>query len=478
MAKVFVTGANGFIGSHLIEALLERGDEVIGLVRTTSDLRNLRPSFEQFGTRFSLAVGDLCDPTSLNIDFRDIEYVYHLGAVLLGKTETEFSSANVDGTRNILEMVNKGRIERFRRFLFTSSLAAAGPSADGGPIDERRERKPVSWYGKSKRDAEDIVAEYAGQGLPVTIVRPAAVYGERERDISTGTFPIVQLGLRPKAGFKKKRLSMIYVGDLVRAIIAAAESDSTTGKTYFLSDPRAYSHQEFISTIAAGMNKRFLLPLLPVPFFAFYLMAILSEWLHHFSRGRPRLTRDKVRELRQQFWVASPAAAEEDFGWSSQISLREGLDRAVRSWRDQDAATRSTYEPLRERAIKTYSIIVLLGVINELLGTVATSWYRFTPWWITLVVIVVIYGGIMGSVTLASARFNPMLQFLFGAVIGFAAETINHLTGDMFWHFDRLQPIDGWVVSAILYGGIPAGVLIALVNWMVGILYSYRLRVG
>lgn len=95
-----------------------------------------------------------------------------------------------------------------------------------------------------------------------------------------------------------------------------------------------------------------------------------------------------------------------------------------------------------------------------------------------LPVIILVYGGILGSITLLSARFRAMVRFLLGAAIGFTAETINHLSGDLFWHFDRLQPVDGWVVSALLYGGIPADILVVLVNWIVRLLYRRRLRVA
>lgn len=134
--------------------------------------------------------------------------------------------------------------------------------------------------------------------------------------------------------------------------------------------------------------------------------------------------------------------------------------------------------PLRDRAIKTYSIVILFGVANELVGTVVASWYQFTPWWIVFGVIIFVYGGILGSIILLSAGLRAPVQFLLGSAIGFSAETINHLTGELFWHFDRLQPVDGWVVSALLYGGIPAGILVVLVNWIVRLLYRHRLQVA
>jgi dihydroflavonol-4-reductase len=329
MARIFVTGANGFIGSHLIEHMLQRGDEVIGLIRADSDLRSLAPLSKTHGDRLHWVVGDLRDPGTLESGLADVEFVYHLGAVLMATSERAFRETNLTGTRNLLEAVTN-RCKGLQRFLFASAQAAAGPSPDGTPIDESHPLRPVSTYGKSKADAEAVVHEFSDR-VPVTIVRPVAVYGEREQDISGGTFPLVKAGLAPKIGFASKTASLVYVGDVVEGMIAAAESSQSLGKTYFLSDPNPYPQREVVRAIADAMGRRVRIPVI-VPHLALLNVAVFAEWGHKFNRRRPMLTRDKVRELRQRWWAVSPAAAAHDLGWSSRVSLRDGMARAVADW--------------------------------------------------------------------------------------------------------------------------------------------------
>ena len=330
MSRIFVTGANGFVGSHVIEHLLRRGDEVIGLIRAGSDVRSLAPLVAAHGDRLQLVVGDLRDRGSLEFAFHAVDFVYHLGAVLMATSAQAFRETNVAGTHNLLEAVANRGPGKLRRFLFASAQAAAGPSPDGRPIDESQPLRPVSAYGKSKADAEAIVRRF-GDRIPVTIVRPVAVYGEREQDISGGTFPMVKAGLAPRLGFASKTASLVYVGDLVAGLVAAAESPRSLGKTYFLGDRDPYPQHELVRAMADAMGNRVRIPVV-VPHLMLGIVAVFAELGHRVTGRRPMLTRDKVRELKQRWRAASPAAAARDLGWSAQASLRDGMARAVADW--------------------------------------------------------------------------------------------------------------------------------------------------
>lgn len=476
MSRVFVTGANGFIGSHLVAALLERGDEVIGLVRPTSDLRTLKSLFGKYGPRFELVVGDVREPETFSPYLNDVDYVYHLAAVLMGTSQEEFMETNVEGTRCVLEAAARNRGPGFQRLLFTSSQAAAGPSPDPTPIDETHPAKPVSWYGKSKAAAEEIAREYNEKGLPVTIARPVAVYGERERDLSGGTFAIVRLGFKPMVGLRRKVVSFVHVEDLVRGLIKAATNSTARGKTYFFTNPQTYRDTQIVEAIADAFEKRLRIALV-TPHFALWLGAIGAEWLHRFSRARPALTRDKVREVKQRRWAATAEAAHRDFGWQAALSLGEGMRRAVDDWVRRERAASPIHEPLRDRAIKTFSIALAIGVVLETTAFLA-GWYRFDPWWIILVVIVGIIGGLMGAVSLWSARHAIPFQFLWGVIIGTSAELANDFWLHS-WEFDpaTFGSLPGpWIRSIVL--GLPAGIMPVLVNQLVGALYRLRLRLG
>jgi nucleoside-diphosphate-sugar epimerase len=327
VARILVTGASGFIGSRLVEYLLDRGDEVLGLVPASDHVRSLVPLLESCGHRLQLVTGDLRDRATLDYALDGLEFVYHLGAVIAGTSEKEFRDTNVAGTRNLLEAMVSRCSSRFRRFLFTSSQAAVGPSPDGNPIDETHPPHPVSLYGRSKRDAEAVVMEFSDR-LPVTIVRPAKVYGEREQGISRALVRMVRAGLAPRLGLRSRKVSLVYVGDVIEGMVAAAESPHSLGKSYFLSDPRPYDQSEVIGAIADSLGKRPRFPVVvPHPFL--WIIAVLAEWTQPFTGRRPLLTRDKVRELRPRWWTVTPGAAETDFGWRSPGNLSDGIARAV-----------------------------------------------------------------------------------------------------------------------------------------------------
>jgi dihydroflavonol-4-reductase len=476
MAKVLVTGINGFIGSHLAELLLTRGDEVVGLVRPTADLRSLGPLSDRYGDRLRLVVGDLRTGSGLAEAVRGVEVVYHLGAVVMGTSEGEFRGTIVEGTRKLLEAVVAARNPGFRRFLMTSSQAAAGPAPSPAPIDEKAPRNPVSWYGKSKRDAEDLVVEFAGRGVPVTIVRPVAVYGERETDISGGTFPAVRAGVRPRIGLREKTVSFVYVGDLVRGMVEAAASPAALNRTYFLANPGTNTASEVVATIAKAMGKRFGFPVF-IPHAAVWLVAVVSEWLHTFTRTRPMVTRDKVRELRQTSWAVSPAAAQRDFGWLAGTPLDDGMRSAVADWEfRQQQAGRIAAEAPRDRAIKTFTLAALLGVVVESLAYLA-GWYVYTSWWLIVVAMFGFFGVVIGLIAYLLAGRAAIAQFAAGAAAFLAVEIPNHLWLQL-WHFSPalLGDQDPWVRAGIL--AVPMGLAPLVINWAIGLLYRVRLRLG
>jgi nucleoside-diphosphate-sugar epimerase len=477
MAKALVTGANGFIGSHLCELLLERGHRVTGLVRTTGDLRPLAPLFDRFGSRFTLSLGDLTAPASLDAAVDGVEYVYHLAAKVMGTSQAEFRTPNTLGTRNLLEAIARRLGPAPQRFLFVSSQAAAGPSPTSTPLTEADPPRPVSWYGQSKRDAEELVRQAADR-LPVTIVRPVAVYGERELDLSGGTFPVVAAGFAPRIGLGggDKTVTMVYVGDLVRGIVAAAESSATVGHTYFLADSAPVPARQMIGAVADALGTRVRIPLV-VPTLALSLGAPLAEWAHFLTRARPAITRDKVREVRQRHWAASATAARRDFGWQAQVSLGDGMRRAVADWRERRRRDGNvTAQPRRERAVQTYGLAVGAGILTEGISHLA-QWYHFHPAWFIVVAVLGFFGGVIGTVSYLTAAWPKIGQFLTGAVAFLIVESANHY----WWHLWEFEPVpfgrlDPWVRAGIL--AVPIGLAPVVVDAVVGALYRKRLRLG
>ncbi|MEW5902595.1 MAG: NAD(P)-dependent oxidoreductase, partial [Acidobacteriota bacterium] len=218
--KALVTGATGFIGSHLAEELLRRGYEVRCLVR--------RPRRGDWIERLAvqLVLGDCRDKPSLFSAVEEVDYVFHLAAVINALSWDEYYQANVLGTLNLLEACAE-RNPRLRKFVLVSSISAAGPSERGRPLREEDPCRPISDYGRSKKMAEEAVAERGGR-FPWVIVRPPNVTGPRQKELEE-VIRLIKKRIKPLVGEEEPQTSLCYVGDVVDALILCAEKPEANG---------------------------------------------------------------------------------------------------------------------------------------------------------------------------------------------------------------------------------------------------------
>ncbi len=480
MPRALVTGANGFIGHHLVRELLRRGYEVNCLVRVTSDLTLLR------GLPVSIHIGDIRQPETLVAPMQDVEYVFHVAANLLVITAEAFYTTNVQGTINMLEAAEKYAKGTLKRFLYVSSEAAAGPNPTDTPFDETMALKPISWYGTSKKRAEEAVHTFADR-LPVTIVRPSAVYGEEEKDI-TQTFPVIRAGIiLPRPGLDNKKLVMVYVADLVRGFVDAAESGATLNQAYFLNHKEILTSTDVVKIGAAILGKPNV-PVVPFPMFFLRLAAPLADLSYYLTRHRPATTTDKVRELSQHYWIADPSKAKRDFGWEAAFSLREGMAKTIAYWLDKEGEPRREVaaEPLRERAAMTFGLALVAGMVEALvdltLGGVDLTAFAnalgmsVAYWWFTLAAMLGAFGGLMGGVALLTRGRSPVWQFVAGAALGSGMELLNQLVLHWWaWNPATFGRIPGpWLPALLL--GLPAGVYPIVLNLAVDAFYRRKLR--
>lgn len=323
--KALITGATGFIGSHVADLLLARGYDVRAIARKTSNLRWLS------GKNIEIIDGGLSNPASLQKAMEDVEIVFHVAGLTAARNAEEFMRGNRDGTRNMLEAAYK-YAPNIKRFLHVSSLAAVRPATSlDAPVDETTPSAPITSYGISKKAAEDEVNNFAGK-LPITIVRPPAVYGPRESAI-LDFFKTVKSGFVPHIGFDEKHVSLVNGLDLSRGIIEAAESPNTIGETYFISSDEFYTWEQIGNVTAKAFGKSRVFPL-RLPHFLVFGVAGMSEFFGRFAKNPPVLNFEKGRDITQRYWICSIEKAKRDFGYSQQISIEDGIRETVEWYKE------------------------------------------------------------------------------------------------------------------------------------------------
>jgi len=323
MQRVLVTGGTGFIGSHLIERLLGKGVSVRCLVREVNALGWLK---EEMNVEYIF--GDVMDYDSLIPAVAGVEIVFHLAGLTKSTTEKGFYQVNAAGALNILKAVVEVN-PNLKRFVYISSQAVTGPSST--PVTESEIPRPVTPYGASKLAGEQTVLAFRSQ-IPVTILRPAVVYGPRERDVYT-FFRIIQWGIKPVLGWKEHYNSFIYVDDLVDGIILAAESKKAAGQTYFLVSESIVSWSSFNNEIARALGKKTITIHIPVLLAGF--IAFLTEVISKLTGKLSILSRQKIKELKEESWVCDGSKAKKELCFYPKVRLSEGIDRCVDWYRKQ-----------------------------------------------------------------------------------------------------------------------------------------------
>lgn len=321
--KALVTGATGFIGSHLVEALLDGDVEVRCLVRPQSNRRWLRDREVEFVT------GDCRDPDSLPAAVRSVDRVYHLAGVVRARKYEDYFLSNSIGTRNLLQACRQAN-PGLDRFVLVSSQAAAGPSPDGRPLKESDAARPISAYGWSKLMAEKEVLEKKND-LPVVVVRPSPVYGPRDRDFHS-LFKMIKLGLSPVIGRERRYIHLTYVRDVVTGTWLASKSECGSGSVYFLADERSYDWREIGQVLGRAFNRE---PRqLTIPTSLSWVVARVAELWAALLRRPATLNREKRREMLARYWLCDTSRARNELGFRVDHPLPVGAESTLRWYRD------------------------------------------------------------------------------------------------------------------------------------------------
>ena len=318
-----VTGSNGFVGSHLVDLLLEKNFSVRCVVRESSNLKWLD------GKDIEIFKCGLFDKAGLTIVLKDADYIYHVAGVVKSKTKEGYFTGNVETTRNLLNVALEQNIN-LKRFVVVSSLTVTGPSLNNNPVDEEIECAPLTTYGTSKYEEEKLALGYKDK-LPITICRAPAVYGERDTEIFI-YFQNFAKGITTKIGFDKKILSLIHVTDLVEGFYLAAMSEKAIGEVYYISSEKFYSWDEINSITSKVLNKKVIKIL--VPHFLVYTIAAIAQFFSLFSSKAATLNLEKAKDLVQHAWICDTSKAMRDFGYRQNVSIEEGVKRTCEWYKE------------------------------------------------------------------------------------------------------------------------------------------------
>ena len=321
---MFLTGATGFLGSHVARVLAEHGADLRLLVRSSSNLKNLE------GLKAETAIGDLRDPASLEKAMSGCEVVFHVAADyrLWVRDPAEMYRSNVEGTRAIVGAARKNGV---RSVVYTSSVATMGFTGNGRPADEDSPvtlADMIGHYKRSKFMAEQVALE-AGRGtMRVVTVNPTTPVGEQDvKPTPTGRI-VVDFLKRKFPAYLDTGLNLVDVRECAIGHVAALEKGKS-GERYILGGENL-TLKQILDKLGAisGLPS----PNVKLPYFVAYLAGAVDETVSGRMLGRePRATIETVRMGKKKMW-ASSSKAERELGWNT-LPADAALRRAVEWFR-------------------------------------------------------------------------------------------------------------------------------------------------
>ena len=320
---VLLTGANGFVGSHVAQKLAERGVPLRLMLRRSSRVGFLD------GIDYERAEGDLRLLETLSEAVRGVDTVVHMAGLTMGLaiTEAEYQQVNNLGTAMLVAAAREAGV---KRFVYVSSQAAQGPNQHPVASIPALPR-PVSAYGRSKL-AGEYAALAARDSMSVAIVRPPVVYGQRDRALLP-FYRMAKLGLVPVCGDGNNVVTWIHVLDAAEAIVATPTAEGPSGGVYTLSDGTTHTWRGLVAAFGRALGRS--VRVVPLPSGLFTVAGQAGGLAQSVLRRPLPLTPDQVRHMQARYWVCDHEAITRDLGWRPQISIDDGFAQSLAWYRRQ-----------------------------------------------------------------------------------------------------------------------------------------------
>jgi nucleoside-diphosphate-sugar epimerase len=323
--KVLLTGASGFVGSHILDLLMARDIPTAILLRSTSRQRFIEAHLSQVDVR----VGSVSDPANLPAALEGITHVIHCAGCTKAIGASEYYRINRDGTRNLVEAVNR-RAGEIQQFILISSLAASHPARADAPAREDDQPAPVTEYGRSKLAGERVLQEQAQ--VPYTILRPAAVYGPRDGDFLL-MFKAARARWVPSFGSGRQQLSLVYVEDVARAVLACLNGPAPENRVYNVAHAEVLTAHALMAEIGRQLGIKTIQIPLPTPLL--WPVCLVAEGISRLS-GRPSIVNlQKYPELTAPGWVCDGRRLRDELGYEPVMGLQDGIARTLAWYRQQ-----------------------------------------------------------------------------------------------------------------------------------------------
>lgn len=326
--KALVTGASGFIGGHVVRALLARGHEVHALVRPTSRIEGFDPA------AVTLHQGDVTAAASVAEAARGMDVLFHFAALIKARDDAEYEAVNMGGTRHVVAAL--AGAAPGARLVYCSSLASGGPMRGTRPVSANDRPQPISAYGRTKLAGETLIRAALGEH-GWTILRPPPVYGPRDRDVYL-LFKTLKKGLMPYPGRGAQPLPMVHVEDLAHATVLAGERTGEAGapppgRIYYVTDGDLRTFRGVLETMAKVLGVRPLRVGTPVAVMEF--LGLVSQAWGKATGQAVLLTPDKIAEVKAIGWACDDAPIRRELGYRERYRLEAGLAMTAEWYRSK-----------------------------------------------------------------------------------------------------------------------------------------------